>query len=219
MAIELLAGLSTSSSDVPAQRRALRTSQEPPAQPWRREIFCLPRLPRRAPRKPASRFERYPKAAYMTEIGFWRELEGTIPHRIRDAAAADGGLRRSARFSSRNRWLSNSARLRIPLSSWLRRVAHGGSGGRFRASIDAPSVPGSRQGSALMSPGVAGGSERRRLLITKSPQLELVLRHAEHLLNYAVEGRDRTGCRHRPADHCGQASRARDLGRPGRRAR
>ena len=56
-----------------ARRRALRISQEPPAQPWRREIFCLPRLEAR--QKAREWFERYPKAAYMTEIEFWRELE------------------------------------------------------------------------------------------------------------------------------------------------
>ncbi|HEY3720485.1 MAG TPA: hypothetical protein VGL41_10135 [Roseiarcus sp.] len=56
-----------------ARRRALRTSQEPPAQPWRRETFCLPRLEAR--QKAREWFERYPKAAYMTEIEFWRELE------------------------------------------------------------------------------------------------------------------------------------------------
>jgi hypothetical protein len=56
-----------------ARRRALRTNQEPAAHPWRREVFCLPRLEAR--QKAREWFERYPKAAYMTEIEFWRELE------------------------------------------------------------------------------------------------------------------------------------------------
>jgi hypothetical protein len=56
-----------------ARRRALRINQEPSAHPWRREIFCLPRLEAR--QKAREWFERYPKAAYMTEIEFWRELE------------------------------------------------------------------------------------------------------------------------------------------------
>jgi hypothetical protein len=56
-----------------ARRRALRTNQEPQAHPWRREVFCLPRLEAR--QKAREWFERYPKAAYMTEIEFWRVLE------------------------------------------------------------------------------------------------------------------------------------------------
>ena len=56
-----------------ARRRASRTKQEPADQPWRREIFRLPRLEAR--QKAREWFERYPKAAYMTEIEFWRELE------------------------------------------------------------------------------------------------------------------------------------------------
>jgi hypothetical protein len=39
---------------------------------WRRETFCLPRSEARA--KAREWFDRYPKAAYMTEIEFWREL-------------------------------------------------------------------------------------------------------------------------------------------------
>jgi hypothetical protein len=56
-----------------ARRRASRTNEAPAAQPWRREVFCLPRLEAR--QKAREWFERYPKAAYMTEIEFWRELE------------------------------------------------------------------------------------------------------------------------------------------------
>ena len=56
-----------------ARRRAARTDGESQANAWRREVFCLPRLEAR--QKAREWFERYPKAAYMTEIEFWRELE------------------------------------------------------------------------------------------------------------------------------------------------
>jgi hypothetical protein len=39
---------------------------------WRRETFCLPRVEAR--QKAREWFERFPKAAYMTEIESWREL-------------------------------------------------------------------------------------------------------------------------------------------------
>ena len=39
---------------------------------WRRETFCLPRS--QAREKAREWFERFPKAAYMTEIESWREL-------------------------------------------------------------------------------------------------------------------------------------------------
>jgi hypothetical protein len=39
---------------------------------WRRELFRLPRPEARA--KAREWFERFPKAAYMTEIESWREL-------------------------------------------------------------------------------------------------------------------------------------------------
>jgi hypothetical protein len=55
-----------------ARRRASRKGVEAAADPWRRETFCLPRLEAR--QKAREWFERYPKAAYMTEIEFWREL-------------------------------------------------------------------------------------------------------------------------------------------------
>ncbi len=40
---------------------------------WRRETFTLPRLEARE--KAREWFARFPKAAYMTEIERWRELE------------------------------------------------------------------------------------------------------------------------------------------------
>ena len=58
---------------------------------WRRETFCLPRSAARD--KAREWFERYPKAAYQTEIEFWRELADDR-HRVRHAPPSDGGLRR-----------------------------------------------------------------------------------------------------------------------------
>ncbi len=55
---------------------------------WRRETFTLPRLDARA--KAREWFDRYPKAAYMTEIEFWRELDdGRIEFIIRRLPSAD----------------------------------------------------------------------------------------------------------------------------------
>jgi hypothetical protein len=55
---------------------------------WRRETFTLPRLDARA--KAREWFDRYPKAAYMTEIEFWRELDdGRIEFVIRRLPSAD----------------------------------------------------------------------------------------------------------------------------------
>lgn len=55
---------------------------------WRRETFALPRLDARA--KAREWFDRFPKAAYMTEIEFWRELDdGYIEFTIRRLPSAD----------------------------------------------------------------------------------------------------------------------------------
>ncbi|MGJ0505733.1 MAG: hypothetical protein ACR652_01095 [Methylocystis sp.] len=55
---------------------------------WRRETFTLPRTDARA--KAREWFDRYPKAAYMTEIEFWRELEdGRIEFVMRRLPSAD----------------------------------------------------------------------------------------------------------------------------------
>ena len=54
-----------------ARRRERRTAVE---DAWRRETFRLPRLEARE--KAREWFERFPKAAYMTEIESWRELAG-----------------------------------------------------------------------------------------------------------------------------------------------
>jgi hypothetical protein len=56
--------------------------------PWRRETFSLPRTEAR--QKARDIFDRFPKAAYMTEIEFWRELDdGRIEFTIRRLPTAD----------------------------------------------------------------------------------------------------------------------------------
>jgi hypothetical protein len=58
-----------------AERAAARRNKRSTAEgTWRRETFCLPRNEARA--KAREWFERFPKAAYMTEIESWRELAG-----------------------------------------------------------------------------------------------------------------------------------------------
>lgn len=55
---------------------------------WRRETFTLPRQEARA--KAHEWFATFPKAAYMTEIEFWRELaDGQIEFTIRRLPSAD----------------------------------------------------------------------------------------------------------------------------------
>ena len=55
---------------------------------WRRETFTLPRSDARA--KAQELFDRFPKAAYMTEIEFWRELsDGQIEFTLRRLPSAD----------------------------------------------------------------------------------------------------------------------------------
>jgi len=71
-----------------AQRRARRVGHAPEADMWRRESFCLPRPEARA--KAREMFERYPKAAYMTEIEFWSErADGQIEFVMRRLPSAD----------------------------------------------------------------------------------------------------------------------------------
>jgi hypothetical protein len=55
-----------------SRRRSGRVSPSATDGGWRRETFCLPRGEARE--KAREWFERYPKAAYMTEIESWREL-------------------------------------------------------------------------------------------------------------------------------------------------
>jgi hypothetical protein len=67
-----------------ARKLAARSRSRPAggaSSAWRRETFRLPRLEARA--KAREWFDLYPKAAYMTEIEFWRvcdddEIEFTI---------------------------------------------------------------------------------------------------------------------------------------------
>jgi hypothetical protein len=60
-------------SDIAVRVSRRRSGRASPEGAWRRETFCLPRSEARE--KAREWFERYPKAAYMTEIESWRELE------------------------------------------------------------------------------------------------------------------------------------------------
>jgi hypothetical protein len=72
-------------SDV-AHRLGERTKRAAAA--WQRETFTLPRLEARD--KAREWFTKFPKAAYMTEIEFWRELaDGRIEFTIRRLPSAD----------------------------------------------------------------------------------------------------------------------------------
>lgn len=77
-----------------ARRLAQRTSSgaaaglRAEAGGWRRDTFTLPRDEARA--KAREFFRRFPKAAYMTEIEWWRELEdGRIEFTMRRLPSAD----------------------------------------------------------------------------------------------------------------------------------
>jgi hypothetical protein len=59
-----------------------------PSNAWRRETYTLPRAEARD--KAREWFAKYPKAAYLTEIEFWRELaDGRIEFTIRRLPSAD----------------------------------------------------------------------------------------------------------------------------------
>jgi hypothetical protein len=65
-----------------------RVSGASPADFWRRETYTLPRGEARD--KAREWFVKFPKAAYMTEIEFWRELsDGQIEFTIRRLPSAD----------------------------------------------------------------------------------------------------------------------------------
>ena len=73
-----------------ARRLAARTCGAPKHNDdmWKRESFSLPRQVARA--KAREIFDRFPKAAYMTEIEFWRETpEGEIEFTMRRLPSAD----------------------------------------------------------------------------------------------------------------------------------
>ncbi len=68
-------------------RTAMRASEQP-SKSWRRETYTLPRGEARD--KAREWFTKFPKAAYMTEIEFWRELaDGRIEFTIRRLPSAD----------------------------------------------------------------------------------------------------------------------------------
>ena len=71
-----------------AAQRSVRRAGREPLTIWRREAFRLPREQARI--KAREWFERFPKAAYFTEIEFWRELPtGEIEFTMRRLPTAD----------------------------------------------------------------------------------------------------------------------------------
>ena len=67
---------------------ARRKASARQSESWRRETYRLPRPEARE--KAREWFDLYPKAAYMTEIEFWRVLEdGDIEFTIRRLPSAD----------------------------------------------------------------------------------------------------------------------------------
>ncbi len=71
-----------------ARRRTRRSRATAGDEAWRHETFCLPRDEARA--KAREWFERFPKAAYMTEIESWREVaDDRIEFIIRRLPTAD----------------------------------------------------------------------------------------------------------------------------------
>ncbi len=63
-------------------------AKRPSTGAWRRETFTLPRGEARD--KAREWFNAFPKAAYITEIEFWRELDdGRIEFTIRRLPSAD----------------------------------------------------------------------------------------------------------------------------------
>ena len=75
-------------ADRVASRRSRRSHATAAEDAWRRESFCLPRDEARA--KAREWFERFPKAAYMTEIESWREVaEDRIEFVMRRLPSAD----------------------------------------------------------------------------------------------------------------------------------
>ncbi len=72
-----------------AERGRMRArARDTSADAWRRETFTLPRPEARE--KAREMFARFPKAAYMTEIERWRELDdGSIEFTMRRLPTAD----------------------------------------------------------------------------------------------------------------------------------
>ena len=67
IAVQARRGLGRATGESVAKAKALTGS-------WRRETFTLPRDDAR--RKAREMFDRFPRAAYMTEVESWRVLEG-----------------------------------------------------------------------------------------------------------------------------------------------
>ncbi len=71
-----------------ARSLAGRRAEGRPFDTFRRETYTLPRIEARE--KAREWFDRFPKAAYMTEIESWRELaDGRIEFTIRRLPSAD----------------------------------------------------------------------------------------------------------------------------------
>lgn len=71
-----------------ARRLGERSKRHAESLAWRRETFTLPRDEARL--KAREWLTKYPKAAYMTEIEFWRELsDGRIEFTMRRLPTAD----------------------------------------------------------------------------------------------------------------------------------
>jgi hypothetical protein len=71
-----------------ARRLSQRSAKNRGGDSWRRETYTLPRGEARD--KAREWFVKFPKAAYMTEIEFWRELsDGQIEFTIRRLPSAD----------------------------------------------------------------------------------------------------------------------------------
>ena len=75
-------------SRLAARARAHVRSEPGDGQSWRRETYTLPRAEARD--KAREWFDSFPKAAYMTEVEFWREAgDGQIEFTIRRLPSAD----------------------------------------------------------------------------------------------------------------------------------
>jgi hypothetical protein len=75
-------------ADLARKMAARRAVQKQGRDSFRRETFALPREAARA--KAREFFQRFPKAAYMTEIESWRELPGDrIEFTMRRLPSAD----------------------------------------------------------------------------------------------------------------------------------
>jgi len=71
-----------------AERRRAGSDRPQESGQWSRETFTLPRSEARE--KARTLFARFPKAAYMTEIEWWRECDdGSIEFTIRRLRSAD----------------------------------------------------------------------------------------------------------------------------------